>query len=78
MATLTINVTNAGAFSGGYRVRYRKVGSVPYTYVTPTVNGNSLIIPNVEAGVQYEGLLEGVCVNSGVTSYTNTQPFITA
>lgn len=78
MASITLSLSNAVTFSGGYRVKYRKVGTVSYTYVTPTLTGSTLIIPDVEAGVQYEGSVEGVCIVSGVTSYTNPQPFITS
>ncbi len=78
MATLTLSLSNATAFTGGYRVKYRKIGTVPYTYLAATLTGSNIIVPNVEAGVQYEGTIEGVCIVSGVTSYTNPQPFITA
>lgn len=78
MASLTLSLSNAGTFTGGYRVRYRKVGTVAYSYATPTLNGSALTITGLDAGVQYEGQVEGVCVTNGVTSYTSPQPFITA
>lgn len=78
MATLTINLSNATAFTGGYRIKYRKVGTVNYSYLSTDLIGSSLKVPNVEAGAQYEGTIEGVCVTNGVTSYTSAQPFITS
>lgn len=77
MATLTINLSNATQFSGGYRVKYRKVGAVNYTYVTATLSGSSIVLSNLEANTQYEGTIEGICVTNGVTTYTSAQPFIT-
>lgn len=78
MASLTISLSNAANFTGGYRVRYRQVGTVSYTYATPTLTGSTLVITGVTADIQYEGLVEGVCVTGQVTSYTSPQPFITA
>lgn len=77
MATLTINLSNATVFAGGYRVKYRKVGTVNYQFLATDLVGSTLVIPNVEAGVRYEGTIEGVCLTNGVASYTNAQPFIT-
>ncbi len=78
MATLTLSLSNATAFNGGYRVKYRKVGTVSYTYLATELVGSTIVVPNVESGARYEGTIEGVCNTNGTFSYTNPQPFITA
>jgi hypothetical protein len=78
MGSLTISLSNAVSFTGGYRVRYRKVGEVAYTYATASLTGTSLVITGVDQTAQYEGMVEGVCVTNGITTYTSSQSFITA
>lgn len=69
MATLTVNYTTDPSATGGYRVRYRKLGSSdPYTEETTTAN------PFTKAGltaVGYEGDISSIC-GSGVYSTTAT------
>lgn len=69
MATLTVNYTTDPSATGGYRVRYKKIGSSdPYTEETTTAN------PFTKAGltaVGYEGDISSIC-GSGVYSTSAT------
>jgi hypothetical protein len=73
---LTISLTTSPSnFSGGLRIRYRQVGTGPYTEYIHTTAANVITIPVSDNSVLYEGTIEGICVVSGVTTYTNPTPF---
>lgn len=73
---LTISLTTSPSnFSGGLRIRYRQTGTGSYTEFIHTGSNNVITIPVPDNAVTYEGTIEGVCVNSGITTYTNPTPF---
>jgi len=73
---LTISLTTSPSnFSGGLRIRYRKVGTTAYTEYIHTGAGNVITIPINDNTELYEGTVEGICVTNGITTYTNPTPF---
>lgn len=76
MATITISLDPPQtAFTGGYRVRYRRVGTTEYTLLSPNPTTNTITIPGVDGNYAYEGLIEGACLANGTYSFTSPQPF---
>ena len=68
MAKLTINFTPVSpAPANGYRVKYRKVGTVSYNTLSPYATASPVVITGLENGVAYEGTIEAAC-DSGVFS----------
>lgn len=73
---LTISLTSSPSnFTGGLRIRYRKVGTGSYIEYIHTGAQNVISIPINDNSVLYEGTIEGICVSGGVTTYTNPTPF---
>jgi hypothetical protein len=76
MASITISLDAPQTpFTGGYRVRYRKVGDTEYMLLAPNPTTTTITIPGVDGNYSYEGLIEGVCVVDNVYSFTSAQPF---
>lgn len=63
MATLTISFNSDNNPTYGYIVKYRQVGTVPYTTVTPNPMGSPILISSLGAGVSYEGTIQADCGN---------------
>lgn len=63
MATLTISFSSNNNPTNGYIVKYRQVGTVPYTTVTPNPTGSPILISSLGAGVSYEGTIQADCGN---------------
>jgi hypothetical protein len=63
MATLTISFTSNNNPTNGYIVKYRQVGTVPYTTVTPNPITSPVLITGLGAGVSYEGTIQADCGN---------------
>jgi hypothetical protein len=64
MATLTITFSVASpAPSLGYRIKYRKVGDVAYTTISPNVTSSPVVITGVIEAVDYEGTIESECTS---------------
>lgn len=62
MAKLTIEFTPPSpAPSGGYRVKYRKVGTTTWNTVSPYPTASPVVIAGVENGVAYETTIESAC-----------------
>lgn len=68
MAKLTVTFTPPSpAPSGGYRVKYRKVGTTSWNTVSPYPTSSPVVISGVENGVDYETTIEAAC-DGGVFS----------
>lgn len=68
MATLTIEfATPSPVPYGGFKVRYRPIGSTTYQTVVPNPVSSPVIISGLTAGAGYEGTISSDCGN-GVES----------
>jgi len=63
MATITINFSTTNNPTYGYIVKYRQVGTVPYTTVTPNPTTSPILITGVGSGLSYEGTIQADCGN---------------
>lgn len=66
MATITLNLISSSTPTNGYIVKYRQVGTVPYTTLQPYPTTLPIIISPVGAGTSYEGTVQPWC---GGTQY---------
>jgi hypothetical protein len=63
MATLTLSFASDNNPTNGYIVKYRQVGTIPYTTVTPNPTGSPILISSLGSGVSYEGTIQADCGN---------------
>jgi hypothetical protein len=63
MATLTLSFSSNNNPTNGYIVKYRQVGTIPYTTVTPNPTTSPVLIGGLGAGVSYEGTIQADCGN---------------
>jgi hypothetical protein len=63
MATLTLNFSTTNNPTNGYIVKYRQVGTLPYTTLTPNPMFSPAIISGLGSGVSYEGTIQADCGN---------------
>lgn len=63
MATLTLSFTSDNNPTNGYIVKYRQVGTIEYSTVTPNPTSSPIQIQSLGAGVTYEGTIKADCGN---------------
>lgn len=63
MATLTLSFTSDNNPTNGYIVKYRQVGTLEYSTVTPNPTGSPIQIQSLGGGVTYEGTIQADCSN---------------
>jgi len=64
MATLTLTFVSDNNPTNGYIVKYRQVGTIPYTTVTPNPTSSPILISGLGAGASYEGSIQADCGNN--------------
>lgn len=77
IGSIYISLADTTSVFDHYVVRYRKLGDINYSMLSPNPTGTSVVIeiPSVDTSSTYEGTIQGACVVSGVTSYTTSTPF---
>lgn len=78
MATLTLNFNSDNNPTNGYIVKYRQVGTIPYTTVTPNPMGSPVLISSLGAGVSYEGTIQADCGNGQLGSLSTFSATVAA
>lgn len=63
MATLTLSFSSDNNPTNGYIVKYRQIGTIEYTTVTPNPASSPIQIQSLGAGVSYEGTIQADCGN---------------